>query len=84
MLRISVERERRGWSKTRLGIRADVNPVSIGQVELGRVPAWPAWRKRISQALGVPESELFDSNGRPLEAEDGDRHCVTGAICQQS
>jgi transcriptional regulator with XRE-family HTH domain len=83
MLRISAERERKGWSKTKLGIRADINPVSVGQIELGRMPAWPAWRKKISQALGVPAEELFDQDGHPLEMKDGDRSCVTGQICQR-
>jgi transcriptional regulator with XRE-family HTH domain len=79
MLRISLEREKRGWSKTRLGIRADVNPVSIGQIELGRVPAWPAWRKRISQALGVSVEELFDSDGHPLEMQGGVKRIINQA-----
>jgi transcriptional regulator with XRE-family HTH domain len=67
MLKLSVERQRRGWSKTKLGIRAEINPVSIGLIEMGRTPVWPAWRKRLSYALNIPESELFDQNGHPIE-----------------
>ncbi len=70
MFRITTVRERRGWSRTKLAIRADMNPVHVGQIELGRVPVvWPAWRKRLSHALGVDETELFDQNGHPIEAE---------------
>ena len=67
MLKVSAERERKGWSRTKLAIRANMNPVHVGQIELGRVPVvWPAWRERLSTALGVPESELFDQGGHPL------------------
>jgi transcriptional regulator with XRE-family HTH domain len=68
MLKLSIERERRGWSRTKLAIRADMNPVHVGQIELGRVPVvWPAWMKRLSHALGLPQAELFDQDGHPIE-----------------
>lgn len=74
MYRLSVERECRGWSKTKLGIRADINPVCIGQIEAGRVPAWPAWRRRLALALGMDEAALFDQDGHPLEVvNDGNQ-----------
>ncbi len=70
MLRLSIERERRGWSRTKLAIKAEMNPVYVGQIELGRMPVvWPAWRKRLAEALEIAESELFDQNGHPLLLE---------------
>jgi transcriptional regulator with XRE-family HTH domain len=85
MLRLSIERERRGLSRTKLGLRADMNPVYVGQIELGRVPVvWPAWRERLSHALGLPEHELFDEQGHPLEVKDGDQQCAIGSTCLQS
>ncbi len=70
MLKLSAEREKKGLSRTKLGIRADINPVYVGQIELGRMPVvWPAWRRRLSHVLGIPENELFDQNGHPLSVE---------------
>jgi hypothetical protein len=70
LLRITVKREELGWSRAKLGIRADVNPVHVGQLELGRLPkVWPGWRKRLSHALGACEGDLFDRDGRPIEQE---------------
>jgi transcriptional regulator with XRE-family HTH domain len=76
MLKLSIERQKHGLSQTKLAIRADMNPCNLNQIELGRLPiVWPAWRKKLSEALGVPETELFDRGGHPLEEvpADGDK-----------
>jgi transcriptional regulator with XRE-family HTH domain len=56
-------RTRRGWSLTRLTMATGIDPSHLSLIERGRVPAWPAWRKRIATALEVEEAELFDGAG---------------------
>ena len=73
MLRLTAERERRGWSRARLARMAEMSPAHVGQIELRRYPlVWPAWRQRLAQALGVDEAELFGPGGCPLEVEVAD------------
>lgn len=43
-----------------LAKKADINPSDLYSALKGVRPMFPAWRKRISIALGVPESELFE------------------------
>lgn len=59
MLRLTVERVKRGWTKVELGRQARINPVDIGRIENGWVKAFPAWQSRLSETLGVPAEELF-------------------------
>lgn len=74
MKRLAIERFRRGWSQAELARRANMNPADISRLEsgvLGR--AYPVQQQKIAAALGLPVEELFDSQGRPLEAEDHGR-----------
>ncbi len=59
VLRLTVERMRRGWTKVELGRRARISPVDVGKVENGWIKPFPAWQSRLSEALGVPAEELF-------------------------
>ena len=59
MLRLTQERERRGWSRSELARRARIQAPALGQVELGKMAAWPGWRRRLSRVLKVPADELF-------------------------
>jgi transcriptional regulator with XRE-family HTH domain len=36
-----------------------ISPSDISQIELGKKPCFPAWRKRIAAALDMPEDEVF-------------------------
>ena len=36
-----------------------ISPSDLSQVELEKKPCFPSWRKRLSEALNVPECELF-------------------------
>ena len=38
---------------------ADMNLTDLNAMIHGRRPMFPGWRKRISQALNMPESEVF-------------------------
>ncbi|HHY35950.1 MAG TPA: helix-turn-helix transcriptional regulator [Firmicutes bacterium] len=60
MLRMKLERLRRGWSLTQLCVRTGIEPASLSKIERGIWPCGPGWRKRIAQALEVPEEALFE------------------------
>ena len=49
----------RGISQRQLSIRAGISNQDVNQAINGKRPFFPAWRKRISEVLGMPESELF-------------------------
>ena len=51
-LRLTVERERLGWSKQQLAQKARVSPVYISQAESGRRVPYPKELVRIAVALG--------------------------------
>lgn len=63
--RIRELRRARGWSLTRLSGLTGISAGDIGLVERGLRPAYPGWRRRIAEALGVPEPDLF----APSQAE---------------
>lgn len=60
MYRMKLERLRRGWSLTELCLRTRIDPAALSKIERGRWPCGPEWRRRIAQALEVPEEALFE------------------------
>ncbi|MCL6612472.1 MAG: helix-turn-helix domain-containing protein [Peptococcaceae bacterium] len=52
-------RVKKGFSLLKLYQATGIDPANLSRLERGLVPAYPGWRKRIAEALGVPESELF-------------------------
>lgn len=44
----------------RLAKNANMYPCDLYNALSGERPFYPSWRKRIAQALGVPEEELFE------------------------
>jgi len=54
MLRVTVERERRGWPKRELAQRAHLDQSLIGRVESGRMKPYPGQLSRIARALKSP------------------------------
>lgn len=38
---------------------ADITPADISRIENNKIYVYPNWRKRISEALQVPEEEIF-------------------------
>ncbi len=59
ILRLEVERRKRGWSQARLARETGIHPTDISKLEAGQVHPWPGWRKRLAEALGVEEAVLF-------------------------
>ena len=60
MLRLTIERKRRGLSQAQLARLADVHPATLSRLEAGKLFAYAGWRRRLGRVLGVPGDELFD------------------------
>lgn len=54
-------------SQSKLARRANIYGSDLSQTLNGRKPFWPAWRKKVAEALNKKESELF-----PEYEEKGD------------
>ncbi len=52
MLRLSIERERRHWSKAELARRARLDQSAISRIEASRLVPYPTQLTRIAEALG--------------------------------
>lgn len=59
MLRLRVERLRRGLSLAKVCMLTGIDPGALSRVERGIWPAGPGWRRRVAEAFGLPEDELF-------------------------
>jgi len=57
MLRLSVERQKRGWTKSELARRAKMQPGELGKIEAGRLRPYPSQLRKLGRALGVPITE---------------------------
>lgn len=62
MLRIVLERQRKGISQSKLSRLADVNAASMNRIENGKEPPYPRRGQRIADALGWTGDyqELFE------------------------
>jgi transcriptional regulator with XRE-family HTH domain len=63
MLRLTHERERRGWPKARLARQARVDQAYLSRIEAGRAVPYPVELKRLARALGLPKesaAQLLD------------------------
>ena len=49
----------RGITQVDFAPQAGVKPSTLGQVLNGHQASWPALRRRVADALQLPESELF-------------------------
>jgi len=58
-LKLREERQRRGWSLVDVTMKTRIAGADVSLIERGLRPAYPGWRRRLSQAFGVPEAELF-------------------------
>ena len=60
MFRLTIEREKHGWSRAELGRRTSIHPADIGKFESGRLVPYPSHLKRIAEELAVPSDELLE------------------------
>lgn len=55
--------EERGLTKYRLAKMANISTQDIYSLFSGKKILYPNWRKRISEALEIPEEDLFEEEG---------------------
>ncbi|AOQ23854.1 hypothetical protein MTAT_04870 [Moorella thermoacetica] len=60
MLRLKQIRLQRGLSLTRLCQLTGIHPSNLSRIEKGLIYPYPGWRKRLTEAIGVPEDILFE------------------------
>ena len=56
MMRMTLLRESKGWSKSELSRQARMTPSDVGRIELGRTKPYPSQLAKIAAALGVEEA----------------------------
>jgi transcriptional regulator with XRE-family HTH domain len=67
-LKLTIERQRRGWSRAELARRADLNPATVSVIESARFQPYPGQLRKLARALGVPEDRahlLLNRDGSP-------------------
>jgi ribosome-binding protein aMBF1 (putative translation factor) len=57
MLRLTVERQVRGWNKTELARRARMQPAELSKIESGRMRPYPKQLRKLGRALGIPAAQ---------------------------
>ena len=60
LLRITMERRRKGLSQSVVARMAEVHPSTLSSLEAGKLYPYPAWKRRLGQVLGVSGDELFE------------------------
>lgn len=56
-------RQKFGMTQAELAGRVNIPQNVISQIENSRIPAFPAWRKRICAVFKVKECEIFNEQG---------------------
>ncbi|WP_050748586.1 helix-turn-helix domain-containing protein [Halothermothrix orenii] len=59
MNRVKEIRNKKDLTLLDLAKKTDIATSDISQIENGKKFPYPGWRKRLSEALEVPEKELF-------------------------
>ena len=57
--RVKKIRKDKDLSQFELSKKSNITQSDISQIENGKIFPYPGWRKRLSEALKVPEVELF-------------------------
>jgi transcriptional regulator with XRE-family HTH domain len=66
MLRLKVERLRRGWTQQDLAYHARMAAADVSRIESRRLKPYPSQLARLARVLGVSAEELMQS-ARPYE-----------------
>jgi transcriptional regulator with XRE-family HTH domain len=64
MDKLRRSRERLGWSRAELARRAGMSPSTVGQIESGRLLAYPSQIKKLARALGLSPRQLRRAGAR--------------------
>jgi transcriptional regulator with XRE-family HTH domain len=70
MVRLKLERLKRGWNQQDLGFRADMASTDISRIECGWLKPYPSQALRLAQVLGLKPEELLEEVTPAAEATD--------------
>lgn len=59
MLRLTYEREKRGWTKTQLAFEARVHPAALGKYESGKAKPYKPDAIKLEAVFGLSIAELL-------------------------
>ena len=84
-------REERGLSQTKLAARADLNPATVNQIEMGRREASAATLRKLAKALDVSAASLLEDEApkaptpqpSPQDAEEAGVIPVRGRVVME-
>lgn len=65
--RLRAARVHKGFSQAGLTQKTGISSSIISAIENGKIFPYPGWRRRLSDALGVDEREIF-----PMDAGGGE------------
>ena len=65
MLRMKLERLRRGWNQTKLAYLARTSGPEISRIETGRARPYPKQLKRLAKVLRLSPDVLMQEIGEP-------------------
>ena len=68
-MRLTIERNRRGWSRAELARRARLNANTVCQIEAGRWVPYHAQLIKLASALDLPVSEAHTLLGHDAATE---------------
>lgn len=51
---------KKNLTRHKLAMLSNINPPDLYNALEGKKPMYPSWRKRIANALGVKETDVFD------------------------
>ena len=58
-MKLRTVMEKNGISQRKLSLLTNITSQDLNQAINGKKPFFPSWRKRVSEALKIPENELF-------------------------
>lgn len=59
MLRLVIERKKRGWSQSYLAQRAGIHRPDMNKIERGTVMVYPGWKRKLARVFQMPAAVLF-------------------------
>jgi transcriptional regulator with XRE-family HTH domain len=57
-MNLKVERQKRGWTLTKLSSLTNIAASDLSAVENRKRPLYPRWRNRIARAMGIQATAL--------------------------
>lgn len=63
MLRLTVERKKRGWSQAEVSRLTGIHPAVLSNLEAGRAYPWPRYKRLLAELFQMEPEVLFEPVG---------------------